>query len=45
VLAQSEQSSVAASMPGGIAAAALADDVVTLDGIATELVRSTRRGR
>jgi len=45
VLAQSEHSSVAASMPGGIITAALADHVVSLDGIATELVRCTRRRR
>ena len=45
VLAQCEATSVIASMPGAVAAAGLADAVVPLDQLASQLVRWTSRGR
>jgi two-component system chemotaxis response regulator CheB len=45
VLAQDEATSVVWSMPGAVAQAGLADQVLPLGDLASEVVRRVRRGR
>ena len=45
ILAQDEASSVVWGMPGFVARAGLADQVLPLKSIATEIIRRVRKGR
>lgn len=45
ILAQDEASSVVWGMPGAVAGAGLADDVLPLDGLADRIIAATRSGR